>query len=106
MALDRSRAVGAGLRGGVALCVGLWKDGTGHAGAGGSAAEAGGGGALSICAEPYVYWVLCGLGRAVGDLRTGEPRCDRRCVRGGAGCGALCVAVRAADAAEEVRRGL
>ena len=61
---------GVRVRGGLALRMGLWMDGTRYTGAGGSAAEAGGCGVLPLCAEPNVLGFFCRVGWAVGDLRT------------------------------------
>src|SRR5271154_3461750 len=68
MAVDCGCALGTGFRGGDAVYLGLRKDGTRDAGPDGSAAEAGGGGAVPVCAESNVCGVLCGLGGAMGDL--------------------------------------
>jgi hypothetical protein len=72
MAVDCGCALRAGFRVGGALYLGLRKDGTWDTGSDGSAAEAGGDGAVPVCAESDVPRVLCGLGRAVGHLRPGE----------------------------------
>src|ERR1700733_4336713 len=102
MAVDGGCARRAGFRGGGAVYLGFRKDGPWNTGSDGSATEAGGDGAVPVCAESDVPRVLCGLGRAVGDLRPGE--CGRDCV--GVCCagsrGSVCGAVRAADAAKEV----
>jgi len=46
------------------------------------------------------------MGGAVGGLRTGEPGRDRAGVRDCAGRGFVCVVVRGADAAKNVRRAV
>ena len=86
--------------------LGLRRDGTRDAGSDGSAAEAGGGGAVPVCAESDVSGVLCGLGRAVGDLRAGDRESDCVGECGARGGGSICGALRTTDAAKEVWRGL
>src|SRR5450755_3423000 len=106
MALGCRRAFGTGFRGGSALRLGLRTHGTRNAGASRSAEEAGGGWILSIRAESHVPGVLSGMGRAVGGLWTSEPGRHGGGVRCCAGRGFVCVAVRGADAAKNVRRGV
>ena len=92
--------------GGDTVYVGLRKEGTWDAGSNGSAAKAGGDGAVPVCAESDVSGVLCGLGRVVGNLRPGERGRDCVGVCCARGRGSVCGFVRAADAAKEVWRGL
>src|SRR5208283_4654049 len=106
MALDRGRALGAWFRGGHTVRVGFRMDGTRNASASCSAEEAGCGGLLSLRAEPDVLGVLRGLGGTVGGRRSGELSCDQWGVRGGAGRGLVCAAVRGAAPAEHIRRGV
>jgi hypothetical protein len=106
VAVDCGCTLRAGFRGGGAVYVGLRKDGTWDAGSDGSAAKAGGDGAVPVCAESDVSGVLSGLDRAVGDLRPGERGLDCVGVSCAGGRRSVCGAVRAADAAKEVWRRL
>src|SRR5271157_2310589 len=106
MALDCGRALGAWFRGGTTLRVGLRMGGTRDAGSNCSAEEAGGGGVLSIRAEPHVPGVHRGMDRAVGGFRTGKFARNRGGVRDCAGGGFICVVIRGAAPAKNVRRGL
>jgi hypothetical protein len=106
MALDRCCAVGAGLRGRASMRVGLWTHGTRHTSADSSAEAAGGGGFLSLRAQPHVFGILYGVDGIVGGFRPSKSGGDRGCVFGGSRRPPVCDGVRGAHAAKDVWRGI
>src|SRR5260370_14321722 len=106
LALDWGRPISAGFCGGVKMHLGFRMDRTRNACANCSPSESGSGGILSICAEPHVLRLHCGLIGAVGGLWTSEPGNTG----GGLGrrgrSGLVCAVLRGADSAKDVRRGI
>src|ERR1035437_6406729 len=83
VAMAGGAAVGTGIRGGPALRLGFWVDGTGHAGSHRSAAAVGRGGVLPLCAESDVPGLRSGMDRAVDWVRKRQRGGDGG---GGGGC--------------------
>ncbi len=78
LAMAGSHTVGAGIRGGSTLRLGLWLDRTRNPCAYRSASAISGSGLLSLCAQPDVRGFCRGLDRAVDRLRTRQSKSDRR----------------------------
>src|SRR5712692_1780382 len=78
LAMAGGNSVGAGIRGGATLHLGLRVDGTRNPCARGSAAAIGGGGLLPLRAESDVCGLCRWVDRAVGGFRTRQPGTDRR----------------------------
>ncbi len=106
MAVGWRHARCAWLRGGAPVRLELRMDWPWNAGAGGPAQEAGGRRLLSPRPEPDVPRVFCGLGGAVARLRTRELGGNRCGIRGRVRHRLFRAAVRGANAAKVVRRGV
>jgi hypothetical protein len=106
VAMDCGGAVGAGICGGVALRLGFWTNGARDTGTNRSAEETGGGGILPICAESDVHGIFLRVDWIMGDVRMVELGGDWRGRAGDFGSHGVCAAVRRAEPAEIVWRGI